>query len=1331
MKLTNINRMKRILTIATLLFTFWSLNAQQPCVIGSFSYELVRENNQQFYFKISKPTDLPQNYTVFINNNKYEAPQIIDGGAFYYGPFPIDCNVNYTLKIQNKSNESCNISASIGKVCSEIPLCGFSNIRHEVISCNDLKLKLWLNFQPQNTNNLGFDLFNANGNLIGFYKYSDLPITIEYERQVGEYQLLYIQDNDNPNCVSKYEFKVDCIPNEECKIYDITYSVPECNPNGVVYVALDFKYANVKSEKFIVKGNGIHYGTFAYQDLPIKVGPIVPQCDKKYEFGIADAENPNCSNYIEDIMICCPTTCQLPKFEIDNMECSDAVIGIKLKLITDSPISNFKILFNNTTVPNYKLDYPYIYFEIQNNLTSIYNKITICNSDPISSDCCYTKEINLANCIPNGDCKIGDLIISNIECGTNGLAYLSLDFKHENVASDYFTVQGNGKEYGKFKYADLPIRLGQIEANCDKLFEFVVKDSVNPDCANKVGNIQLCCPTSCQLPKFEIVNIECSNTLISVKLKLINDIQINNFKILFNNTTIANYKLDFPYIYFELSNNLTSIHNKITLCSYAPNGSDCCYTQEFSLENCVPNGECKIGELILSQSECSADGLVYMKLDFKHENEASDYFTVHGNGKEYGKFKYSELPISIGPLEANCEKSFEFVVKDSVKPDCANKIGNILICCPSTCPLPKFEIVNIECNDAELSVKLKLTNDSQNTNFKILFNNTTVANYELVYPYIYFKYPNILTSAHNKITLCAVTVTTVECCFSQEFTLENCLPNGECRIGELKVSNIECKDDGSAFLTLDFKHENELSNFFTVHGNGKDYGTFEYDDLPIRLGPIDANCEKSYEFIVKDTENPQCASDIGNVKICCNDHCQEPKFEIINVECGDAHVFMKLKFSAPIINDDLLIIVNNSIINEYKIDGQFLYLSFLNNSIGIVNNITICTIPTTNLSCCYTKSFTLENCNPSGDCKIGTIKIQPSECNDSGEIPYVLLNFEYTNVGDKGFTVKGNGHNYGVFNYEDLPVRLQIGSNCDINYEFVIIDNENESCKGVIEYGKICCEEACTFKPKEIRTQCSDGILREVAFYLNEVTDPIKSYKVYINDVFIAEINENNIFHEIETQIPIYANHEYALIICDDNCCVKTRLDVSGCAILDECSIENITTTQISCSSAGLQFVLDFEYFGNGSEKFELFSSKGLFKSYYYNELPLKIENFPNSSTGNNLLFICDMESICCAGHEFRSGDCSPFHKETDDVWEKTNNFIFIKQNPVTTNLYLTSPYTNTSYKIFDSDGNQVQVYDSENHEEIIDISYLKSGLYFVQIRTKDSVKIEKLIIAK
>ncbi len=91
---------------------------------------------------------------------------------------------------------------------------------------------------------------------------------------------------------------------------------------------------------------------------------------------------------------------------------------------------------------------------------------------------------------------------------------------------------------------------------------------------------------------------------------------------------------------------------------------------------------------------------------------------------------------------------------------------------------------------------------------------------------------------------------------------------GQCSIDAINAEITACEED-LFDISINFEYENTSENF-TVTGNGNNYGTFAYSELPITLTSLDADCETPYEFVVTDVENNDCSDFIEWKPNCYN-----------------------------------------------------------------------------------------------------------------------------------------------------------------------------------------------------------------------------------------------------------------------------------------------------------------------------------------------------------------------------------------------------------------------------------------------------------------------------
>ncbi|WP_235296012.1 T9SS type A sorting domain-containing protein [Portibacter marinus] len=801
------------------------------------------------------------------------------------------------------------------------------------------------------------------------------------------------------------------------------------------------------------------------------------------------------------------------------------------------------------------------------------------------------------------------------------------------------------------------------------------------------------------------------------------DVLVDNYTVIINDEKYESDRVEFAPFKADCVTNysLKVQHKELDFCSVSANVGPVC----------AQTDECKIGEIFYSVSECDSSGLALIELNFEYQN-TSEAFVVRGNGETYGEFRYDNLPIVIGPLEAQCDKPYEFVVADQQFENCKSFIEEVVLCCPDQCLEPKFEIISQECTDSLLFMKLRMREGSFGTNMTVQINDTYVNDWKLDGPYLYLEtfYPFITST--NTITVCNMGFADV-CCYSETFEMDGCGSTDQCQIGGIEYWIDDCEEGDETYIGLDFRHNSNVSDSFDVNGNGNHYGTFAYKDLPVKVGPFQAACDVIYELEVRDSKQEACFSVLEDLNICCGQGCLEPIFEIVNLDCSNAELRMKLELIHPLPGNGLKVTLNGADSVFYVLEYPYVYIEYPITSDQKEYELELCVFTNASGACCYAVAFDIGECGSNNECRIGNLLIDPYACVDTG-IPAFALDFEYANVGSEGFTVKGNGRNYGTFKYEDLPVLLEVEDDCDVFYEFVVTDNE-KPCRAVVEFGNYCCNDQCSFRARDRRTKCEDGILTEVAFFLEEDTDPLKRYEVFVNGDSLGVIEENNIFFEFSTEIALQPNEPVILTICDSDCCVEYELEVKECLPPPtSCTINSVEVKEVSCSDNGLNLILDFNHAGTTSEYFEVYSLLGSVGKFKYADLPVKIEGFPNAGIGFNLLFLCDQGTLCCQAHLFNTPQClqtdgSEVSKVSEEKREEQHRYLL--QNPVNEEITLISPVEANRYQIYDSRGEMVYTEKVFAKESKLESSHLKAGLYIVRIENERGIKLEKLIIAK
>ncbi|MCF8237877.1 MAG: hypothetical protein K9I85_06950, partial [Saprospiraceae bacterium] len=313
---------------------------------------------------------------------------------------------------------------------------------------------------------------------------------------------------------------------------------------------------------------------------------------------------------------------------------------------------------------------------------------------------------------------------------------------------------------------------------------------------------------------------------------------------------------------------------------------------------------CEIYEVVIEKGDCTSDSTYSLWLNFEYVDVQGDYFDLWANGVFFGYYAYADLPITIPNFSKSGNNNDWLKVCDNDNPGCCRIKEFPTKDCANfnDCSITEVSVVKGDCT-SEDSYTITIDFDYQNVGgdyFDLWFNG--VYNDQYLYSDLPLTIVDFPKSGNNNdwIKICDHEIE--NCCKVKEFDSKNCSNFNGCEIWDLIVEAHEC--DGNMFLVdLDFNYENVGSNGFTVQGNGNQYGTFNYNDLYITLGPLEGNCQTNYEFVVKDVDNPDCQAVFILGEVCCGEDCNIYDLEVEKGDCtSDSTYSLTINFQYQNVN---------------------------------------------------------------------------------------------------------------------------------------------------------------------------------------------------------------------------------------------------------------------------------------------------------------------------------------------------------------------------------------------------------------------------------------------
>ena len=456
------------------------------------------------------------------------------------------------------------------------------------------------------------------------------------------------------------------------------------------------------------------------------------------------------------------------------------------------------------------------------------------------------------------NCYIGEIDVSVLPCNEAGNFYVLIDFEYENVGEQGFSVLGNGNDYGDFEYEDLPVEIGPLAGDGVTVYEFIVKDNENPDCSNWTGIDPVDCNGGgggeCNIWDLVVDDNPCNDDgFFTVYLDFeYENVSEDGFKLFVNDDFLGMHEYeDLPLQEVgPLEGDGETVYH-FFVRDIVHEG--CAEDEDLGPIDCEGAGgdECDLSDMEVEVLPCNEEGYFSVEVDFEYEN-TSDAFHLWVNNETWADYSYASLPVTVGPFEGDGETVWFFVAADVVHDDCAINTHIEPVDCEGgsgDCSIDDVEATVLPCNEeGDFYVLLDFEYDNiGELGFSVVGNGNDYGD---------FEYEDLPVEI-GPLAGDGVTVYEFE---ARDNVFEDCydwteIDPVDCSsapmLGNLITEIISC-ESGQFSMQVDFNVIGSLSGQFTIAGNGQDYGTYSYSQLPVILGPMNVNGETSFYFVVRD-----------------------------------------------------------------------------------------------------------------------------------------------------------------------------------------------------------------------------------------------------------------------------------------------------------------------------------------------------------------------------------------------------------------------------------------------------------------------------------------------
>ncbi len=1151
------------------------------------------------------------------------------------GPYDGSTLATYSIGIRNFNNSLCNISSSIQFECPPAPVCNMSNLVLEPLPCANGQFLLDIDFQVRNVGASDSFLLFRNGLLYSKFAYSALGITVGPFLGDGTVDNFTVIDEVDSNCqISSGIITPNC-PLPQCTLSDLAVNPLACDANGAFEATINFNYANIASTNFVLFIDGNLFGTFAYSQLPITVGPLTGD-GSNFDFEVRDADNFNCKT---DVTItspnCPPPPCVISGLNVDPGACDgngnfSATINFT---VTNSLSANFSLFVNG----NLAGIFAYASLPVSiNGLVgdgSNYAFLVRDNDDPT---CAEDLNITAPNCQVNV-CELLNFSANAQPCDLDGNFLAEIDFDVQNPASANFVLQLNGSNIGVFNYSELPITVGPYDADGSQL-NFLVTDPSDTNC--QTGGTLLapvCAPVPCELTNLLIETYDCdANNQFLIDLEVDqNAAASDSFNLFVNNTFYQTYAYSNPFI---TAGPFVGDGNPMNFEVQDQNDSNCSIAQTITTPDCTP--PCNIYDVTTSTTDCDLDQFYY-ELDFLYQNTSDSFRVILVSGGYSATFAYDDLPVQIGPFTGNGSSIYSFEINDQNIASC--ELGFSAISANCDCEISGISTQTSACDsNQEFTFSLNFAYANVSDSFRI----DGVGNgFSVTYPYA--DLPVSIGPFPGNGQMSGYLITDLQrtnCIEDFSIAAPDCTP--PCNLTNPTITANDCDNQGNFEVTIDFDHNNS-SNFFNTNG----YGIYAYADLPVTIGPFVGDGASAYSINITDLDDNNCSLPLNVPARFCSDTCQIYNVQAIASPCDSAGNFnLNLQFDFDNANTTgFTVFVNGTSFGpfDYSIPQPIDLGTFAGDGQTIYNIFVFDRTDAT--ACSGSTTLSPVNCLP---CELTDLTTRITNCDSDGNFS-VWIDFDAQNGSTDGFSIGGNGNDYGSYAYAELPIQLgPFAGNAASVYEFIIRDNQDNNCTIETTVGPVDCDtDNCRiFDVQALPTACDvDGFFFvDVRFNYEDVGN--NGFTIRGN----GQIYGNFDYSQIPVRLGPFSGdgntiYEFVVLDNDDNSCNNfTTVGPIQCDDMD-CSITDLSVDILDCNSNGTyQVKIDFVANNPTNSRFDLHTTRGLLGTYSLSQLPLVIGDFPSNGNLNDAIRVCITNNPQCCGSLFFStpqcdGDCIEF----------------------------------------------------------------------------------------
>ncbi|MBX2892820.1 MAG: T9SS type A sorting domain-containing protein [Saprospiraceae bacterium] len=278
---------------------------------------------------------------------------------------------------------------------------------------------------------------------------------------------------------------------------------------------------------------------------------------------------------------------------------------------------------------------------------------------------------------------------------------------------------------------------------------------------------------------------------------------------------------------------------------------------------------------------------------------------------------------------------------------------------------------------------------------------------------------------------------------------------------------------------------------------------------------------------------------------------------------------------------------------------------------------------------------------------------------------FVKLDFKHVGTTNQ-FVVTGNGNNYGIFTYNQVPLTLGpfTADPAPSSKEFVVTDAIFQDCRDSTTAQVPGCFSTTTCEIYNVKVEVGDCVPGSLTYKLKldfQVSNPnADSFEVWAgNGAYLGAFA----LAQLPLGIPNFpwdGDLTDKLTVCikdKPNCCAKIQFAAPSCLGLP-CNILDLSVQTGDCTSdSTYQVKLNFSPATTTPipplTQFGVWANDSLLGYFNLSDLPLSIDSFPWGGGAKDVVKVCIVDLlntsgppqiVCCKTLEFAAPDCLPIY---------------------------------------------------------------------------------------